>query len=165
MWPAEQLERTTAARKLARERLDYEKLGAVAAFLATVNYLVGRPDELRDGRAGCRPGCRATGQPYYRQIYCCLAYAGAFLQGDFDGARQWADETLKQNDTFGDDDDGGSARRADVHARPGNRHPRPLPPHTSTADETFARTVGSRSSRLSTPSSAWSRAPTERCAT
>ena len=75
----------------------------VAAFSAAVNYLVGRPDELRAAVQDVDRAVRATGQPYYRQTYCCLAYAGAFLQGDFDGARHWADETLKQNDTFGDD--------------------------------------------------------------
>ena len=100
---AEQLERTTTARKLAWERLDYEQLGVVAAFSAAVNYLVGRPDGLREAVQDADRAVRATGQPYYRLTYCYLAYAGAFLQGDFEGARHWADETLKQNDAFGDD--------------------------------------------------------------
>ena len=100
---AEQLERTTTARKLAWEKLDYEQLGVVAAFSAAVNYLVGRPDGLREAVQDADRAVRATGQPYYRLTYCYLAYAGAFLQGDFEGARHWADETLKQNDVFGDD--------------------------------------------------------------
>ena len=67
--------------------------------------LPGRPaGRAARGRAGCRPapsGLPANGTT--ARSYCCLAYAGAFLQGDFDGAERWADETLKQNDTFGDD--------------------------------------------------------------
>ncbi len=100
---AEQLARTTAVCGQARERLDYEALGAAANFLATVGYLAGRPDSVRDALADARRAVGATGQPYYRHVYCCLAQTQAFLQGDFDGARQWAEQTLKQNDTFGDE--------------------------------------------------------------
>jgi len=99
---AEQLERTTTVRDLALARLDYETLGAAANFSATVGYLVGRPQALRDAMEDGHRAVGATGQPYYRHVYCCLAHAGAFLQGDFEGARHWADETLKQNDAFGD---------------------------------------------------------------
>jgi DNA-binding CsgD family transcriptional regulator len=99
----EQLERTTAVRDLARESLDYETLGAAANFSATVSYLVGRPDSLRAPMEDVRRSVGATGLPYYHHVYCCLAQTGAFLQGDFDGARQWAEALLKQSDTFGDE--------------------------------------------------------------
>jgi DNA-binding CsgD family transcriptional regulator len=100
---AEQLERSRVVSGLARESLDFETLGAAANFSATVSYLIGRPDSVRDAVEDARRAVGATGQPYYRHVYCCLAQAGAFLQGDFDGARQWAEETLKQTDTFGDE--------------------------------------------------------------
>ncbi|MGH9170065.1 MAG: LuxR C-terminal-related transcriptional regulator [Acidimicrobiales bacterium] len=100
---SEQLERTTAVRELARARLDYEALGAAANFSATVSYLVGRPEALRAAVEDARRSVGATGQPYYRHVYGCLAHAGAFMQGDFEGARHCADETLKQHDTFGDE--------------------------------------------------------------
>ncbi len=100
---AEQVDRTTVVLGQARERLDYETLGAAANFSITVSYLVGRPDSVRDALADARRAVGATGQPYYRHVYCCLAQSQAFVQGDFDGARQWAEETLKQNDTFGDE--------------------------------------------------------------
>jgi DNA-binding CsgD family transcriptional regulator len=100
---AEQLERTNAVCGLARERLDYETLGAAANFSATVNYLVGQPDAVRDALEDGRRSVRATGQPYYRHNYCCLAQTWAFLQGDFDAARQWADEAVKQDDAIGDE--------------------------------------------------------------
>ncbi len=100
---AEQLERTTAVRRQALERFDYETLGAAANFLATVGYLVGRPDSVRDAIEDAGRAVSATGQPYYRHVYCYLAGTRAFLQGDFGGARQWAEETLKQNDTLGDE--------------------------------------------------------------
>jgi DNA-binding CsgD family transcriptional regulator len=99
----QQMERTAAVREQARERLDYETLGAAANFLATVSYLVGRPDSIRDALEDGRRSVGATGQPYYRHVYCCLAEAQAFLEGDFDGARQWAEETVKQSDTFGEE--------------------------------------------------------------
>ncbi len=100
---AEQLELTAAVRRQARERLDYETLGAAANFSATVSYLAGRPDAVRDAIEDARRAVGATGLPYYRHVYCCLAETQAFLQGDFDGARQWAQETLKQNDSFSDE--------------------------------------------------------------
>jgi DNA-binding CsgD family transcriptional regulator len=100
---AEQLERTTAVRGQARERLDYETLGAAANFLATVGYLAGQPDSVRDAVEDARRSVGATGQRYYRHVYCYLAQTQAFLQGDFDGARQWAEAALKQNDTLGDE--------------------------------------------------------------
>jgi DNA-binding CsgD family transcriptional regulator/tetratricopeptide (TPR) repeat protein len=100
---AEQLERAAAIRGEARDRLDFETLGAAANFSATVSYLVGRPDSVRDALEDARRAVGATGQPYYRHVYCCLAHTQAFLQGDFDSARQWAEETLRQNDTFGDE--------------------------------------------------------------
>ena len=99
----QQLERTTAVRELARERLDYETLGAAANFSVTVSYLVGLPDTLRPAMEDARRSVGATGQPYFHHVYCCLAQTAAFLQGDFDGARQWAEASLKQSDTFGDE--------------------------------------------------------------
>jgi len=100
---ADQLERTSTVRGLAREKLDYETLGSAANFSATVSYLTGQPDAVRDAVEDARRAVGATGQPYYRHVYCCLAHAEAFLQGDFEGARQWADETVRQTDTFGDE--------------------------------------------------------------
>src|SRR5262249_30981151 len=82
---------------------DYETLGPAANFSATVSYLAGRPEEMQEAVEDARRSVGASGQPYFRQIYCCLAHARAFLQGDFEGARQWAEETVKQNDTFGDE--------------------------------------------------------------
>jgi DNA-binding CsgD family transcriptional regulator len=99
----EQLSRTTAVAEMARERLDYEALGAAVNFLATVNYLVGRPEGVEEAIHDARQVVGATGQPYYRHVYSCLAHSLAFLQGDFEAARHWADETLKQADASGDD--------------------------------------------------------------
>jgi DNA-binding NarL/FixJ family response regulator len=99
----EQISRTAAVVSSAKERLDYEMLGAAANFLATVSYLVGRPDEMREAIDEARRAAAATGQPYYRHVYSCLAHATAFLEGDFETARHWADETLKQNDPSGDE--------------------------------------------------------------
>ncbi|HET6875757.1 MAG TPA: response regulator transcription factor, partial [Acidimicrobiales bacterium] len=99
----EQIHRTTEVGRLARERLDYETLGAAANFLATVSYLVGRPEGLQEAVDDARRAVGATGQPYYLHVYRCLAHAGALLQGDFETARRWADETLNQADTFGDE--------------------------------------------------------------
>ncbi len=100
---AEQMSRTAAVSALARQRLDYETLGGAANFTATVSYLLGRPDDLQEAVEDSRRVVGATGQPYYRHVYCCLAHAGAFLHGDFEGAERWAEETLKQNDTFGEE--------------------------------------------------------------
>lgn len=98
---AEQILRTTAVVELARERLDYESLGAAANFLATVSYLAGRPEGVLEAVDVARRAVSGTGQPYYRHVYCCLASSSAFLQGDFETARHWADETLNQTDIFG----------------------------------------------------------------
>jgi DNA-binding CsgD family transcriptional regulator/tetratricopeptide (TPR) repeat protein len=100
---AQQLDRTKVVRLQARERFDYETLGAAANFLATAGYLVGQPDSVRDALEDARRAVSATGQPYYRHVYCSLAHTQAFLQGDFDGARQWSEETVRQTDTFGDE--------------------------------------------------------------
>ncbi|MGH7691373.1 MAG: LuxR C-terminal-related transcriptional regulator, partial [Candidatus Dormibacteria bacterium] len=93
----DQLELTAAVRESAWQRLDYEAVGAAANFAATVSYLQGRPDRLHQAIQDAHRAVDATGQPYYEHVYCCLAYSDAFLQGDFDGARRWAQETLKQN--------------------------------------------------------------------
>src|ERR1700728_2248135 len=42
----------------------------------------------------------ATGQPYYRHVYCCVAHTRAFLRGDFEEAQRGTGETLDQ---LGDD--------------------------------------------------------------
>jgi DNA-binding CsgD family transcriptional regulator len=91
------------AQQMAKARRDYETIGAAANFGAMVSYLVGRPDELDAAIADSHRSVQATGQPYYREVYGCLAHAVAFLRGDFEEAERWAEETLKQNDTFGDD--------------------------------------------------------------
>lgn len=97
-----QLERTSEVRRMARELRDYETLGSAANFTAMVSYLAGRPDELAEALPDGQRAVEATGQPYYRHVYCCLAHSVAFLRGDFDEAEHWAGETLKQSDTFGD---------------------------------------------------------------
>jgi len=68
-----------------------------------VSYLAGRPADLREAIEDSRRAAEATGQPYYRHIHGCLACAGAFLRGDFAGAERWAEETLTQTDTVGDE--------------------------------------------------------------
>jgi len=98
-----QLERTAEVLRMARESRDFEVLGSVVNFMAMVSYLVGRPDELAEAIPDGHRSVQATGQPYYRHVYCCLAHSVAFLRGDFDEAERWAEETLKQNDTFGDE--------------------------------------------------------------
>ncbi len=98
-----QFERVAEVRHTARERRDFETLGAAVNFSATVSYLVGRPDELAGAIPDGQRSVEATGQPYYRHVYCCIAHSLAFLRGDFDEAERWADETIKQNDTFGDE--------------------------------------------------------------
>jgi len=95
-----QLERTAEVRRMARERRDFEVLGSVVNFTAMVSYLVGKPDELAEAIPDGHRSVQATGQPYYRHVYCCLAHSVAFLRGDFDEAERWAAETLKQNDSF-----------------------------------------------------------------
>jgi DNA-binding CsgD family transcriptional regulator len=100
---SEQLSRTAAVAEMARESLDYEALGAAANFLATVSYLVGRPEGIQEALHDARRAVGATGQPYYQNVYSCLAHARAFIQGDFETARHWADETLKQTDTPADE--------------------------------------------------------------
>jgi DNA-binding NarL/FixJ family response regulator len=100
---SEQIRRTTTVVQLAKDRLDYEMLGAAANFLATVSYLVGRPDLVQEALDDGRRAVGATGQSYFRNIYCCLAYSSAFIGGDFEAARHWADQTLRQTDTSGDE--------------------------------------------------------------
>jgi DNA-binding CsgD family transcriptional regulator len=98
-----QLARTREVRRMARERRDYETLGSVANFTAMVSYLLGLPADLAGAIPDAQQAVKATGQPYYRHVYCCLAHSVAFLRGDFVEAERWADETLKQNETFGDE--------------------------------------------------------------
>jgi DNA-binding CsgD family transcriptional regulator len=98
-----QLERTAEVLRMARDRRDFEALGSVVNFTAMVSYLVGRPDELTEAIPDGHRSVQATGQPYYRHVYCCLAHSVAFLRGDFDEAERWAEETLEQDDTFGDE--------------------------------------------------------------
>jgi DNA-binding CsgD family transcriptional regulator len=98
-----QLERTAEVRQMAKDRRDYETLGSAVNFTAMVSYLVGRPDELAEAIPDGHRSAQATGQPYYRHVHCCLAHSVAFLRGDFEEAERWAEETLKQNDTFGDE--------------------------------------------------------------
>jgi ATP/maltotriose-dependent transcriptional regulator MalT len=100
---SEQINRTAAVLGLAKERLDYEALGAAANFLATVSYLVGRPAGVQEAMDEARRAVEATGQPYYRHVYSCLRCATAFMEGDFEMARHWADEGLKQTDISGEE--------------------------------------------------------------
>ena len=97
-----QRERSAEVTRLSRAARDYESFGAAANFRATVSYLVGLAD-LHEAIEDSRRAAEATGQPYYRHIHGCLACAGAFLRGDFAGAERWAEETLTQTDTVGDE--------------------------------------------------------------
>ena len=97
-----QRERSAEVTRLSRAARDYESFGAAANFRATVSYLVGQAD-LHEAIEDSRRAAEATGQPYYRHIHGCLACAGAFLRGDFAGAERWAEETLTQTDTVGDE--------------------------------------------------------------
>ncbi|MGH9055915.1 MAG: ATP-binding protein [Acidimicrobiales bacterium] len=98
-----QLARTAEVQKVAREQHDYESLAAAANFRATVSYLIGRPDELKEAITDSRRSIQATGLPYLRHVYCCLCHAEAFLRGDFHGAEDWAEEVLRLNVPFDDD--------------------------------------------------------------
>ena len=98
-----QRERSAEVTRLSRAARDYESLGSAANFRATVSYLVGRPADLREAIEDSRRAAEATGQPYYRHVHGCLACAVAFLRGDFADAERWAEETLTQTDTVGDE--------------------------------------------------------------
>lgn len=98
-----QLARTAEVSRMAKEAGDFETLGAAANFRSMVTYLCGRPDGFEEALADSGHSARSTGQPYYRYVYCCLAQADAFRQGDFARAERWASETLEEHDTFGDD--------------------------------------------------------------
>jgi DNA-binding NarL/FixJ family response regulator/tetratricopeptide (TPR) repeat protein len=98
-----QRERSAEVIRLSRAARDYESLGAAANFHATVSYLVGRPTDLHEAIEDSRRAAEATGQPYFRHVHGCLACADAFLRGDFAGAERWAEETLTQTDTVGDE--------------------------------------------------------------
>jgi DNA-binding CsgD family transcriptional regulator/tetratricopeptide (TPR) repeat protein len=98
-----QFERTTEVFRLATTSRDYETLGSAANFLAVVSYLLGRPNELADAISEQGRAAEATGQPYYRYVFSCLAHADAFIRGDFGGAERWAEETVKHVDALGDE--------------------------------------------------------------
>ncbi len=98
-----QLERSTEVCRAARQARDFEGLGAGVNFRATVSYLLGRPDDLREATADAKRAAEATGQPYYRHAYCCIAHAHAFMHGDFATAERWATATLEANDPFDDE--------------------------------------------------------------
>ena len=98
-----QLERTAEVSELARRRRNYEALGSAVNFRAMAAYLRGRPQELEEAVKTSQVSAEATGQPYYRYVAFCLTHAAAFMRGDFQGAERWAEDTLKENQTFGDD--------------------------------------------------------------
>jgi DNA-binding NarL/FixJ family response regulator len=98
-----QLERTAEVYELARKRQNYEMLGSAVNFRAMAAYLRGRPRDLDEAVRGSHAAAEATGQPYYRYVAGCLAHAAAFMRGDFSGAGRWAEQTLHENVTFGDD--------------------------------------------------------------
>jgi DNA-binding CsgD family transcriptional regulator len=98
-----QFERTTEVHELAKTRRDFEALGSAANFRAMVSYLLGRPEELADAISDQRRAAEATGQPYYRYVYSCLAHADAFIRGDFAAAERWAEETVNHIDALGDE--------------------------------------------------------------
>ena len=97
-----QLERTAEVYVMARQGYVYETLGSAVNFRAMVSYLCGLPDVLEESVAESQAAADATGQPYYRYVHFCLAHSGAFRRGNFAEAEQWADETLKETDAFGD---------------------------------------------------------------
>ena len=98
-----QLERSSEVCRAARRVRDFEGLGAGVNFRATVSYLLGRPDDLREATSDSERSAEATGLPYYRHAYCCIAHAHAFMRGDFDTAERWATATLESNDPFDDE--------------------------------------------------------------
>ncbi len=98
-----QMARSVEVRRLAKRNHDYETLVAAANFGAMVSYLKGQPDDLAAAIADSERAARATGEPYLRHVYCCLAHAAAFLRGDFAAARRWTDETVKESGASGDD--------------------------------------------------------------
>jgi DNA-binding NarL/FixJ family response regulator len=98
-----QLERTGEVYELATTRRNFEMLGSAVNFRAMASYLRGRPHELDEAVRGSHAAAVATGQPYYRYVACCLAHAVAFMRGDFAAAERWAEQTLLENVTFGDD--------------------------------------------------------------
>jgi DNA-binding NarL/FixJ family response regulator len=98
-----QWERTGEAHALARRQHDYEMLGSAVNFRAMTAYLRGRPHELDEAVTASRMAAEATGQPYFRYVAYCLAHAVAFMRGDFAAAERWAELSLKENATVGDD--------------------------------------------------------------
>jgi DNA-binding CsgD family transcriptional regulator len=98
-----QRDRTTELARMAKAANDYEALGSAVNFLAMVGYLRGRRGDLDAAIEDSRRSAQGSAQPYYRYIYACLMQAQAFMSGDFEAAEQWAQETLEQHDTFGDD--------------------------------------------------------------
>lgn len=98
-----QLERTDEVIERAKATRDYETLGAAANFKATVSHLVGQPGELEEALADSRRSAEVTGLPYFSHVSCCLAHAAAFMRGDFQAARRWAEEAVQQTDTYGDE--------------------------------------------------------------
>jgi DNA-binding NarL/FixJ family response regulator len=98
-----QLERSAEVHQMAKARRDFETLGSSAVFRSIVAYMLGRPAELAEALADSTRSAQITGQPYYRHICCCLAHGAAFLRGDFHEAERWADETVNQDESFGDD--------------------------------------------------------------
>lgn len=97
-----QLARSAEIQRISRERHDYETLAAAANFRATAGYLLGRPDDLKEGITDAQRSAQATGLAYYRHVYYCLRHADAFLRGDFEGAWKWAEEVLRHNAGFAD---------------------------------------------------------------
>jgi DNA-binding NarL/FixJ family response regulator len=98
-----QLERSAEIQRIAKDRRDFETLGSVAAFRASVSYLRGFPDDLIEAVADSGRSAQMTGQPYNRHVYCCVEHTAAYLQGDFAEAERWADETADEVGTLGDD--------------------------------------------------------------
>lgn len=99
----QQMERSVEVAHRCRAASDYETLGAVLNFRATVSYLLGRPDELRAAFEDARSAAERTSMPFYRFVYCGHSHAAAFLRGDFAAAERWARESLTYTDSFGND--------------------------------------------------------------
>jgi DNA-binding CsgD family transcriptional regulator len=98
-----QYDRTSEVSRMARAARDYETLGAGVNFHATVSYLLGRPEHLAEALDDSKRAAEATGQLYFRHVYCCLAHSDAFMRGDFAEAERWSEETVSQGDVYGDE--------------------------------------------------------------
>lgn len=95
-----QLERSTELSEMARSNDDYDTLGSASYFRSMVSYLRGRPDDWEEALADSRHAMERSGQPFFRYMYACLMQGRSAIQGDFEGAKRWAQVCLEVGDYF-----------------------------------------------------------------